>query len=63
MGREMGVGARWQKPASCKQWVIHSQEKESRNLQTDRKPHILGDKYLNSRQAKVGKDEDLRLQM
>ena len=63
MGREMGVGAKWQKPASCKQWVIHRQTKESRNLQTDRKPHILGDKDLNSRQTKVGKDGDLLLQM
>ena len=43
MGREMAVGARWQEIPRLGNSGVHRQTKESRSLQTDRKPHILGD--------------------
>ena len=43
----MGAGARWQEIIHIA--GVHRQTKESKNLHTDRKPHILGDKGLGSR--------------
>ena len=34
---------------------VHGRKKKSRSLQTDKKLHLLGDKYQRSRQRKVGK--------
>ena len=43
---------------SYKQWGVHVQTK-SRNLQTARKPHLLGGKCPGGRQRKVGKGGSL----
>ena len=47
MGRKMRTGARWQEIIHLAR--AHRQTKESKNLHTDRKPNILGDKGLGSR--------------
>ena len=39
---------------------VLGQTKKSRNLQTDRKPHTLGDKCPRGRQRKVGKGGNLQ---
>ena len=58
-----GAGVRWQEVTiSCKQqdpWA----DTGNRNQQTDRKPHILDDKGLHSRQRKVEKGKNLLIQM
>ena len=43
---------------SYKLWGVHVQTK-SNNLQTDRKPHLLGGKCPGGRQRKVGKRRNL----
>ena len=43
---------------SYKLWGFHVQTK-SNNLQTDRKPHLLGGKCPGGRQRKVGKRRNL----
>lgn len=38
---------------------VYGQTKQNRKLQTDRKPHILGDKCPGDTQRKLGKDWNL----
>ena len=55
MSKELGAGAKWQE-------LMHlvnsrgARADKRRNLLTDRKPHLLGDKCPGSKQRKVGKD-------
>ena len=62
MSREMGSGARWEDTTHLISRGLWT-DKESRSLQTNRKPHILGDKVPSSRQRKVRKARDLLLLM
>ena len=63
MSREMGSGARWEETThlviSGGLWT----DKESRSLQTNRKPHILGYNDPSSRQGKVRKGRNFLLLM
>ena len=51
----MGAGGRWQDITHFISIRVHRQIKESRNLQIDRRPHILGDKIPVADKERRGK--------
>ena len=61
MSVEIGAGARWQEITPLVNSGGCGQTKK-KNLQTDKKPHILGDKCPGSRQRKVRKGRNLLVQ-
>ena len=55
MSKELAAGAKWQELVH----LVNSRgagADKRRNLLTDRKSHLLGDKRPGSKQRKVGKD-------